>query len=205
MRHAKTLAGLMILVSLLAATAVNWGFPGFLIPAMVPEPQTASSDGDVQPEFPSTTINAVNRPEGGHLLSADEKELSPTTTMDQVTTTMNRDHIPVATANGVVFMSERQYECYIWGMGHLPVLSNSYVFGRTIPMPKTDRQGHIPLPDTGKSVRGPIGPATLKPASPQTSGCVTMEKLWPIPENRTAQGNRSALHNGINSRSSSQR
>jgi hypothetical protein len=53
--------------------------------------------------------------------------------------------IPVATLAGVVRMTERDYDSYVAPMGHLPVLSREYVFGRTIPQPKTDKHGHIHL------------------------------------------------------------
>jgi hypothetical protein len=42
-------------------------------------------------------------------------------------------------------MAQRDYDNYVAPMGHLPVLSRKYVFGRTIPQPKTDKYGHIHL------------------------------------------------------------
>src|SRR5215470_4607322 len=53
--------------------------------------------------------------------------------------------IPVATAAGVVCLSQRQYDDRIRAVGHLPLMTRSYVFGHTIPMPKTDKFGYIHL------------------------------------------------------------
>lgn len=51
--------------------------------------------------------------------------------------------IPVATRDGIRCFNDTQYAQYVHSMGHLPVMSNAYVFGRTIPPPKTDSLGHI--------------------------------------------------------------
>lgn len=53
--------------------------------------------------------------------------------------------IPVATDAGVVPMTQRDYDEYVQSMGHLPVMSKTYIFGQKIPLPKTDKQGHIHL------------------------------------------------------------
>ena len=55
--------------------------------------------------------------------------------------------IPVATDAGVVPMSQRAYDEYVQSMGHLPVMSKTYIFGQKIPLPKTDKLGHIHLSD----------------------------------------------------------
>ena len=44
-------------------------------------------------------------------------------------------------------MGEQEYREYSRGLGNLPVLSGSYVFGSSIPRPSTDAQGHIHVPD----------------------------------------------------------
>ena len=55
--------------------------------------------------------------------------------------------IPVATDAGVVPMTQRAYDEYVKPMGHLPVMSKTYIFGQKIPLPKTDKLGHIHLSD----------------------------------------------------------
>ena len=55
--------------------------------------------------------------------------------------------IPVATVDGVKPMTFEQYHEYTRHMGHLPVMTKSYIFGSTIPMPKTDKDGHIHVRD----------------------------------------------------------
>ena len=65
--------------------------------------------------------------------------------------------IPVATDAGVKHMSQREYDAYVRSMGHLPVMSKTYIFGQKIPLPKTDKSGHIHL----------SGPT---PATPSKSG-----------------------------------
>jgi hypothetical protein len=59
--------------------------------------------------------------------------------------------IPIAVPSGIVLMNYDQYRRYTKGMKHLPVLSRSYVFGHTIPMPQTDKHGHIRLSKTRES------------------------------------------------------
>jgi hypothetical protein len=55
--------------------------------------------------------------------------------------------IPIATDAGVKHMSQREYDGYVRSMGHLPVMSKTYIFGQKIPLPKTDKSGHIHLSD----------------------------------------------------------
>jgi hypothetical protein len=55
--------------------------------------------------------------------------------------------IPVATETGIAPMNQRDYDEYVKSMGHLPVMSKTYIFGQKIPQPKTDKQGHIHLSD----------------------------------------------------------
>jgi len=63
----------------------------------------------------------------------------------EVAAQVNEALIPVATDAGIRVMAQRDYEVYVRSMGHLPVLSKVYVFGRSIPQPQTDRSGHIHL------------------------------------------------------------
>jgi hypothetical protein len=46
--------------------------------------------------------------------------------------------IPVATVSGIVSMDDQEYREKTRNFGNLPVLSKSYIFGSSIPMPKTD-------------------------------------------------------------------
>jgi hypothetical protein len=62
--------------------------------------------------------------------------------------------IPVATDAGIAPMSQRDYNNYVKPMGHLPVMSKTYVFGHTIPLPKTDKFGHIHLPTATPAAPG---------------------------------------------------
>jgi len=55
--------------------------------------------------------------------------------------------IPVATEGGLIYMTQQAYDEYVKSMGHLPEMSKQYVFGRKIPLPKTDKAGHIHLSD----------------------------------------------------------
>ena len=56
--------------------------------------------------------------------------------------------IPVATDAGVKCVTARGYTAYTRDMGHLPIMTKEYIFGRTIPMPKTDKSGHVILPSS---------------------------------------------------------
>lgn len=40
-------------------------------------------------------------------------------------------------------MSQPDYDTWVKSMGHLPVMSQAYVFGKKIPLPKTDKAGHV--------------------------------------------------------------
>jgi len=51
--------------------------------------------------------------------------------------------ILVATSTGLVAMTELEYENYVKTFSELPNLSKSYIFGRSIPRPKTDKNGYI--------------------------------------------------------------
>jgi hypothetical protein len=55
--------------------------------------------------------------------------------------------IPVAKETGVACMTQSQYDAYVQPMRPLPVMPRAYVFGRTIPLPKTDQYGHIQVTD----------------------------------------------------------
>jgi hypothetical protein len=67
--------------------------------------------------------------------------------------------IPVATGDGIISMNEQEYRDYTRDLKNLPVLSKSYVFGSSIPMPSTDDHGHIHV-STGPPA------ATAPPSSP---------------------------------------
>src|ERR1051326_4395043 len=86
--------------------------------------------------------------------------------------------IPVATENGIHPMRDEEYRAYVGRMGHLPNMPQSFVFGRTIARPKTDKKGHIHLTN-------PQGAAERQPAS------------RPIPVQRAADGEKSGVrHQG---------
>lgn len=71
--------------------------------------------------------------------------------------------IPVATSDGIISMSEQEYRDYTSRLGSLPVLSKSYIFGSTIPMPITDHWGHIRIPDRDEPNAAPA--PDVEPAS----------------------------------------
>ena len=77
--------------------------------------------------------------------------------------------IPVATATGIVWMDDQQYRNLTRDAGNLPVLSKSYIFGSSIPMPKTDHQGHIRVsarPEASPSADAtPVSAPTDRPAT----------------------------------------
>jgi hypothetical protein len=70
-----------------------------------------------------------------------------TTAPAKVATHPEETPIPVATDAGVIPMTQRDYDEYVKTMGHLPVMSKAYIFGQKIPLPKTDKLGHIHLSD----------------------------------------------------------
>jgi acyl-CoA thioesterase-1 len=51
--------------------------------------------------------------------------------------------IPVATVDGIMSMDDQDYRRYTSGIGNLPELSESYIFGSKIRRPSVDSQGHI--------------------------------------------------------------
>ena len=53
--------------------------------------------------------------------------------------------IPVATATGIKRMTQLEYDAYVKPMVYLPDMPKAYVFGHTIPQPKTDKHGYIHL------------------------------------------------------------
>jgi acyl-CoA thioesterase-1 len=57
--------------------------------------------------------------------------------LEHLTGERGNGEIPVATDKGVVWMGEQEYREFTRGLGSLPVLSGSYVFGSTIPRPST--------------------------------------------------------------------
>lgn len=80
--------------------------------------------------------------------------------------------IPVATAAGIVSMDDQEYRDKTRNIGNLPVLSKSYIFGSSIPQPKTDHQGHIHLSRGNEAIAvpGEAAPAgSTSPDHPTTS------------------------------------
>lgn len=69
--------------------------------------------------------------------------------------------IPVATADGMTSMDDDDYRRYTGGMGNLPELSLSYIFGTKIRRPSVDSQGHIHVS---------TGPARITAPSSAPSG-----------------------------------
>jgi acyl-CoA thioesterase I len=57
--------------------------------------------------------------------------------LEHLTEDQGNGEIPVATDKGVVWMGEQEYREFTRGLGSLPVLSGSYVFGSIIPRPST--------------------------------------------------------------------
>jgi hypothetical protein len=86
----------------------------------------------------------------GHIRLSGAAPVSPT----GIATQREQALVPVATDAGISLMAQRDYEIYVRSMGHLPVMSKAYVFGRTIPQPKTDKFGHIRLPEAPPAVPG---------------------------------------------------
>ncbi len=76
-----------------------------------------------------------------HSLAA--QQAGPAPTAAEPKNQVQQSLIPVATPTGIIHMSQSEYEAYIKSMRHLPVMSKDYVFGRNIPQPKTDKDGHI--------------------------------------------------------------
>jgi acyl-CoA thioesterase I len=67
--------------------------------------------------------------------------------LEHLTKDQGTGGIPVATNKGIVWMGEEEYREFSRGLGNLPVLSGSYVFGSTIPRPSTNAEGHIHVSD----------------------------------------------------------
>jgi acyl-CoA thioesterase-1 len=102
-----------------------------------------------------------------NLLSADKTANTDTAAKDS--------KIPVLTANGIVSMTQDQYEQYTRQMGHLPVMSKSYIFGNTIAMPKTDKNGHVHISHTGETSEESAETAPLMPSRGANSHARTPE------------------------------
>jgi hypothetical protein len=81
--------------------------------------------------------------------------------------------IPVATVSGIVSMDDQEYGEKTRDIGHLPALSKSYIFGSSIPMPKTDHQGHIRVSDGDG--RAAVSEAAAAPVSAPTDRPTTGE------------------------------
>jgi hypothetical protein len=78
--------------------------------------------------------------------------------------------IPVATSRGIIWMNQTEYDRHTTSSGHLPALSSSYIFGRTISMPKTDKHGHIHVSDVGSVSPEPPEPDDFPSRTPQLGG-----------------------------------
>jgi hypothetical protein len=76
--------------------------------------------------------------------------------------TPEQTSIPVATGTGIVPMSQSKYDEYVKSMGHLPVMTKSYIFGHTIQQPKTDKDGNIHVSNPPPAAPG--GAAAPRPA-----------------------------------------
>jgi acyl-CoA thioesterase I len=63
--------------------------------------------------------------------------------------------IPVATAAGIEWMDDQQYQNLTRDLGNLPHLSESYIFGSTIQKPRIDHQGHIQVPHRNEPTAAP--------------------------------------------------
>jgi acyl-CoA thioesterase-1 len=74
--------------------------------------------------------------------------------------------IPVATVNGIVSMDDQEYRNHTRDVGNLPVLSRSYIFGSSIPMPSTDDHGHIHVSTGRPAAAAP----PLSPSGPTGAG-----------------------------------
>jgi len=78
--------------------------------------------------------------------------------------------IPVATTAGVILWTPKQYNADVAPLGHLPTLAKSYVFGHTIPIPKTDNTGHVRLSRSSPAKQcgaGEESPGSAHPANSQ--------------------------------------
>ena len=76
--------------------------------------------------------------------------------------------IPVLTKGGIIFKTPGQYEKYTKNMGHLPIMSKSYIFGNTIPTPNTDKNGNIHVITTDQTSEEP-GETAARPPSHGTA------------------------------------
>jgi acyl-CoA thioesterase I len=84
--------------------------------------------------------------------------------LEHLTEDQGTGEIPVATDKGIVWMGEQEYREYSRGLGNLPVLSGSYMFGSTIPRPSIDAQGHVHLSDRTEPAPAPAAaPASRRP------------------------------------------
>jgi acyl-CoA thioesterase I len=77
--------------------------------------------------------------------------------------------IPVATAAGVILWTPKQYNENVEPLGRLPTLAKSYVFGHTIPTPKTDNAGHILLSKSSPAKQCSAGEESPGAAPPSGS------------------------------------
>jgi hypothetical protein len=86
-------------------------------------------------------ISLVAAPPAG---AQTETQTSPSSSITrEVSPLSDQRDIRVETPERTIPMDVQEYQKYAKGLGYLPVLSRSYVFGHTIPTPKTDKRGHI--------------------------------------------------------------
>ena len=76
--------------------------------------------------------------------------------------------VQVETTERSMTLNLHEYEVFTRPMGHLPTMSREYIFGRKIPVPKTDQFGHIHLSDFGTATGAAAEPPPA-PASPVTT------------------------------------
>lgn len=76
--------------------------------------------------------------------------------------------VPVATARGIEQVPQRDYAERTNSLGHLPTKSREYVFGRTIPVPLTDREGRIQVLGAGPEL-SPLPALGASAAATQTT------------------------------------
>jgi hypothetical protein len=74
--------------------------------------------------------------------------------------------VQVETPEGSMTLNLHEYEIFTRPMGHLPTMSREYIFGRKIPVPKTDQFGHIHLSNFGRATGAAAAEPPPTPASP---------------------------------------
>ena len=80
--------------------------------------------------------------------------------------------IPVATVDGITPMNDKDYRRHTSGMGNLPELSQSYVFGSKIRRPSVDSQGHIHVSTEPVGINAPSSAPSGQPSAGPPSGAL---------------------------------